>query len=205
MPEQYELTGGIMSLSAAWRARASGPAAPELEQALIRTLMFMMVTVFVSLFTPRRDSVVVVAGMWSWLALSVGILAAVWAWPIASTGRRVLGLLADVGLATFCLFYIEAAGATLVGFYLFVIFGYGFRYGRVYLYGAQALCLFGFLLAVVSVPWWQEQESAVAMGWVMAIMVIPMYVGVLAERLKRALRNAEQALGECREQQGRRA
>jgi two-component system sensor histidine kinase RpfC len=119
-----------------------------------------------------------------------------------NTPRRLFGILVDAGAITFALFYAGAGGATLVGAYLFFILGNGFRYGRVYLQASQALCLIGFSVAVFAVPWWRQQDPAVPIGWMVAMVIIPPYVGALAARMKADRVRAEQALKESIEQQG---
>jgi two-component system sensor histidine kinase RpfC len=191
-----------MNLTAAWRTRLWGQRA-EFEHALLRVWNVVLLTVVVWM-TTRLDSAngnVFFAGMSSWLVLSIAIWAAVWVWPVVNTARRLLGMFVDVGAITFSLFYAGAGNAVLGGFYLFVIFGYGFRYGRAYLIGSQVLCLIGFSIAVFTAPWWRQQDAAVWSGWMLTIFIVPYYVGAFVERLKAERVRAETALKECVERQ----
>jgi two-component system sensor histidine kinase RpfC len=160
------------------------------------------VTVFVlwsvSRHTPNSgDDGLVVECLTGWLLLAIGILIAVWMWPAANMPRRVLGMLADVGAITFALFFMGSGGAILVGTYLFLILGNGFRYGNVYLHVCQVFCLVGFALVAWSVEWWKFQAPAVVAGWMLVLITIPIYVGTLAHRLRAALWEAQQALKDC--------
>ena len=92
------------------------------------------------------------------------------------------------------------SGAVFVGAYLSVIFSHGFRFGRVYLYVCQCLCLTGFVLVVSMVPWWGH-EPAVMAGWLVSMIVLPFYVGALAERINAQRVSAEEALKECIERE----
>jgi two-component system sensor histidine kinase RpfC len=197
-----------MSLKAAWQARISAPSRPELEQAILRITVLSIVTLYVLWFVNRHappwleDQKILVAGLAGWLVLAMGIFAAVWTWPAANGPRRFLGMLADVGAITFGLFLAGSLGAFLVSLYLLIIFGNGFRYGRAYLHVCQFLCLTGLVLVVSMVPWWQY-EREVAAGWMISIVVLPLYVAVLAGRIDAARVKAEEALKECVERERR--
>src|SRR6476620_8055986 len=112
----------------------------------------------------------------------------------------MLGILADVGALTFGLFVMGEGGVVLVGVYFFIIFGSGFKYGRLYLYVSQLLCLIGFVLVVSMVSWWQH-ELLVAVALIIWMMILPAYVDALAERVNVARMKAEEALKECIERQ----
>jgi len=43
------------------------------------------------------------------------------------------------------MFLAGEAGVAMIGVYLFITLGNGFRYGRAYLFACQALCLFGYI------------------------------------------------------------
>jgi two-component system sensor histidine kinase RpfC len=109
-------------------------------------------------------------------------------------------MLADAGTITFGLFFADESGVVFVWAYLFIIFGNGFRYGRAYLLICQALCLTGFLLVAVMVPWWQH-ERGVVLGWMLSMIVLPVYVSALGMRINAARMKAEEALRECIERE----
>ena len=50
-------------------------------------------------------------------------------------------MVADATTTTFCVYFSGDAGVAIFGVYLFITFGYGFRYGRVYLFACQDLCM----------------------------------------------------------------
>jgi len=111
--------------------------------------------------------------------------------------RRVLGMLADAGAITFGLFFMGSAGTVLVGAYLFIIFGNGFRYGRVYLHVSQFFCVVGFAFAAWNIEWWQSSLPGVVSGWMISLIILPVYVGTLAQHMYAARLKAEQALKDC--------
>jgi two-component system, sensor histidine kinase RpfC len=207
-----------MSLRASLKAHISASSGPELEHAILRIAILSIVTLYATWFvshlhhgvpsfgaesTPwTEDDKLLVGGLASWLVVALGIFAVVWMSPAANRARRVLGMVADVGAITFGLLLAGKVGAVLVGTYLFLIFGNGFRYGRAYLHMCQFLSLAGFGLVVSMVPWWQHEWDVVA-GWMVLMIVLPSYVGALVGRIDAARLKAEEALKQCVER-GRR-
>lgn len=177
----------------------------ELEQALLRAAIFLIITLDVWWYI-RRDGhldepgQMLLTGLAGWLILAIGIIASMWMWPALNVSRRVLGLVGDVGAITLLLSLTGGEGAVYVWVYLFIIFGNGFWYGRYYLHLCQFLCLIGFGVVLVISSWWSHQLT-VGFGWLMAITVLPSYVGVLTERTNEARVKAEGALKECVERQ----
>ncbi len=195
-----------MNLTAAWRRYVTGPSGSELEQAALRASIALVVTLYVCWYASRRvgfidehDRIALTAQA-VWLILAIGMFSAIWKWPSANVARRVLGILVDVGATTFWLFITGGAGAALVGMYPFITFDNGFRYGRLYLYVSQFLCLIGFVLVVSMVQWWQH-ELLVAVALMIWMIVLPVYVATLAERINVARMKAEEALEECIQRQ----
>jgi two-component system sensor histidine kinase RpfC len=147
-----------MNLTAAWQRHVIGPSGSELEQALLRVLMGLLVTLYVCWYVSREAGFIdehdriALTPLAVWLILAIGIFAAIWIWPSANVARRMLGILADVGAITFGLLVMGGGGVVLVGTYLFIIFGNGFWYGRLYLHVSQLLSFIGFVLLVSMVP-----------------------------------------------------
>jgi ABC-type transport system involved in cytochrome bd biosynthesis fused ATPase/permease subunit len=73
--------------------------------------------------------------------------------------------------------------------------GNGLRYGRRYQLLSHLLSLFGFLFALSVTPFWSH-NIGVGAGFLLALLIIPFYVGMLAERLKAALKQSQDALRE---------
>jgi two-component system sensor histidine kinase RpfC len=198
-----------MNLLAALRARLRERPDSEHEQAILRVLLVGLITVYMwGRITAAARPVVegdrlLLSGLVGFFALAVAIFAVICVWPAANTPRRILGMLADVGATTFALFLTGAAGVWVVGVYLFVIFGNGFRYGRLYLFLCQTLCLAGFVPVVILAPWWRDEPS-VGFGLVFWMIVLPHYISTLLTRIQLRLAKTEEALREClaREQRG---
>ena len=101
-------------------------------------------------------------------------------------------MFADAGAATFCMFLAAESGVSMIGVYLFITFGNGFRYGRSYLFACQILCLIGYCAVLAYAPYWQAHSVA---GWclLVALVVLPLYVSSLLKRIQEARAKAEEA------------
>lgn len=106
--------------------------------------------------------------------------------------RRIVGIFADNAVNTSFMLVMGEGGAIVFGVYLFVAFGNGFRYGRFYLHLSQVLGVLGFAVVLTLSDFWSK-HVAVGMGVLAAMIVLPFYVGVLAERIKEAQRKADEA------------
>ena len=106
--------------------------------------------------------------------------------------RRIVGIVADNAVNTYFMLVVDEGGAVVLGVYLFVAFGNGFRYGRFYLHLSQALALIGFGLVLVLSDFWSRNAS-IGIGVLVAMIILPFYVGVLAERITEAKRKADEA------------
>jgi two-component system sensor histidine kinase RpfC len=142
--------------------------------------------------TTAGDDSLLLTGLVGFFALAIGIFVAICIWPSSNIPRRVLGMLADAGGTTFALFFLGSVGMFLIGVYLFITFGNGFRYGRRHLFLCQALCLSGFLTVVMTAPWWNSEPS-IAWGLATAMLVLPIYVSTLLKTIYEARAKAEEA------------
>ena len=129
----------FLNLHGVLRARPSSPNGPEGEQAILRLAVFATITSyawfpasFAPLPMPERERILLM-GLAGFLALAVGIYTAICISPASNVARRVLGVVADVGLITFGLSFAGEEGAVFVGVYFFITLGNGFRYGAQYL------------------------------------------------------------------------
>ena len=136
------------------------------------------------------------------LAGFVAIAAAITLWILArpqdAPPRRVLGIVADNAGTTYFMLQTGEYGAIVFAIYLFVAFGNGFRFGPRYLYISHATALLGFSIVLFASDFW-SRHLAIGGGLLISLLVLPLYVGTLAQRLQAERLRAEQALNECRE------
>ena len=138
------------------KSRFAAQAESEPEQAVFR-LVIVELAYFTLVVGPRdgwsEQETQVAFGLAGFFAIAVGIFLCICIWPAKSVIRRVAGMLSDTGGATFYVWLAADHGVAMIGVYLFVTFGNGFRYGRSYLYACQALSLAGFIAASEFVPY----------------------------------------------------
>jgi two-component system, sensor histidine kinase RpfC len=169
----------------------------EHEQAALRIVIVGLVLAYMALFhgLPTQWSPVewtLVIGLTGFFLVALGIFAAICIWPGKNLPRRLLGMLADNGGSTWYLCLAGEYGFSMIGVFLFVTFGNGFRYGRRYLFASQALSLAGFCSVLMFVPYWSQHRSA-GIGLLIALVVLPLYVSTLLKRIQEARAKAEEA------------
>jgi two-component system, sensor histidine kinase RpfC len=174
-------------------------ALPEFEQALLRLVIIGSVLAFVVL-TGRRAAANIVL-LVGYYAIAVGILAAIWIWPAPSAPRRVVAMIADVAAITVGLFLAVDTGIAVFSAYFLVIIGNGCRYGRGASHVCQSLCLIGFVSVFLYASWWPNNPKVWA-GLFVMLLIVPLYVSALFQRMRNAHLKAEQALKECLEREG---
>ena len=172
---------GVKATMIAWLAQR-----PELEQATLRVLISALVLAYVGSYVGRDgitgggpQALVAASAFFAFaVAITVGILQA----PGISKAWRILGIVVDNAVATYCIFALGEGGAVILFAYLFVTLGNGFRYGRLYLHLSQILSVTGFAFVMFVSPFW-SQHPAVGLGFLITLVIIPFYVGVLVEHI----------------------
>jgi two-component system sensor histidine kinase RpfC len=96
--------------------------------------------------------------------------------------RRLSGAWLDIGAASIFMALTADIGVMLVAVYLWVIFGNGFRYGKKYLYHAQAISIGGFLIATNFSLYWETHQT-IGHSLVVMLIALPLYVAKLITRL----------------------
>ena len=104
--------------------------------------------------------------------------------------RRLLGNWLDVVGTTVFLSLAGDIGVVLIGVYLWVTFGNGFRFGKKYLFHSQAISIVGFLIATQVNPFWAKHQPII-IGFFLMLIALPIYVAKLIERINEAKEKAE--------------
>jgi two-component system, sensor histidine kinase RpfC len=180
-----------------WRNLTPNVHRPEIEQAGLRVLIATVVMVYLFWYasgrkTLERAEMQVLIVSVGFLIFSVLLVARIIAKGGVSVARRILGMAADNIVTTYCLVNMGEGGAVVIGVYLFITFGNGFRFGRRYLHVCQLMGLVGFSTVLILSPFW-SQHIAIGLGFLIGLIILPIYVGVLADRIERAKRRADEA------------
>jgi two-component system sensor histidine kinase RpfC len=190
---QEFLAGPLASIMAT--RRRDSAAFVEFEQALLRVVISGILTAYVLLFKGAalgENFPLILNSLLLFFAFAVVLTLKVFAAWNVSVPRRIYAILADNAATSWFLLLTDESGAIVMGVYLFVTFGYGFRYGRLYLHLSQVLSMVGFCAVLWASPFW-SLHLGFGISFLIALAVLPFYVGVLAERLNQARRKAEEA------------
>lgn len=169
----------------------------EFEQTVLRMAIGGIVLIYLLIYTLKDGSVTqqeleVDLVALAFFLFSAGLVIRTLSFAQCSVLRRVVGMVADNAVTSYCLIRMGEGGAVVLGVYLFVTFGNGFRYGRKYLHACQILALIGFTTVLGVSPFW-SQHLAIGTGLLVSMIVLPFYVGVLAERINEARKRADEA------------
>jgi two-component system sensor histidine kinase RpfC len=191
---------GLRQLFLHWRGvcrdRAERHGDTELEQATIRVILGGIVILYmlssnVDVAHPSASLTI------SWVAsiffpASLLLLVAVFRGNGPSPIRRYIGIFLDLSATSIAIAVAGEAGAPLLGIYLWVILGNGFRYGIHYLAVATVVSLIGFSGGALYSDYWQH-HLLVSASYLLVLLLIPAYVAALLEKLRKAIRRANEA------------
>ena len=106
--------------------------------------------------------------------------------------RRLLAMLADVGTTSYALTAAGEATSALVLVYFWVTFGHGLLFGTRYLAITSVMSIAGFIVVLNVSPYW-SMHLVLGCGVLTGMMILPLYVGALLRRLRKAVSLAEAA------------
>jgi two-component system, sensor histidine kinase RpfC len=109
-----------------------------------------------------------------------------------SPSRRLFGAVVDFSTATFLLLIGGESSAPLVGIYLWVTLGNGFRYGVSYLYCSTVLAALGFGAVLAFNSFWNS-HLALGIGILITMVIVPLYAAALTRQLHAAVQRANEA------------
>lgn len=161
----------------------------ELEQSLVRIVILILVVVYVYVREHGSELVshkhLLLSGLFSAIAVAVALSVVIFFGGRESVFRRVIGAWLDIGSSTIFMLLTGESGALVIGLYLWVIFGNGFRFGNLYLFHAQILSLAGLFVVSQKNAYWVDHPTLMHVGMVMLI-AMPIYVALLIKRLHNA-------------------
>jgi len=166
----------------------------EHEQAVLRVffaslIFFYFLAEFQSGKTDHWDVLIFSA---QWLFVGLVVFVAILINGKSSTIRRFITMFADIGATTYGMLLTQESGALFFGVYLWVIVGNGMRYGVSALISAHVLSLAGFTTVIFLNDYWSS-NIRLALGMMLPLALIPLYVLKLRNQLNQALENAKEA------------
>jgi len=172
------------------------PSSGEFQQAVIRIIILSSITVYFSLhyFITNQANILdqPVGFLTIYDLVAVLILLSFKVVPTKSHIRRIFTLLADLTFLSFTL-HIGGDEATLCfSVYLWLIVGYGMRYGQKYLLAGTMIGVIEFVMVILTTEYWIEQRTA-GIGLLIGLIVLPIFFSVLLSKLTKAKADAEEA------------
>jgi two-component system sensor histidine kinase RpfC len=167
----------------------------ELEQALLRVIFAIIIFSALhhadaSKSAEIQDIVLVFSA--GFIVFSLLFLVIVLRSHRQSEYRQLLAMFSDLGAVTFVMLMTEETGAMLYGIYLWVIVGNGLRYGTKSLIQSYVISVAGFISVILLNRFWLD-HSTLSIALLLTLLLIPMYIYKLVDRLNLAVSHAEEA------------
>lgn len=112
--------------------------------------------------------------------------------PGKSHVRRIIGMISDYGLMAAAMIHIGEPLAWVYVILMWVTIGNGLRFGNRYLYGAVAMSFASFGAVVLLNDYWQR-NPVLAVGLLLGLVAIPLYLAGLLRALTTATAEARRA------------
>ena len=163
----------------------------EYQQAILRMFILNLATFFV-LYVNENLSTSILLLVFSYPLIAIALLVHTKINSSLNLKRQLFSLFIDLSGTSLSVYLTNEVGGVFIGVYLWLVIGYGYRYGRAMLIVAYVGSLIGFVLTSLLSPHWQE-NIVTFYGLLFTLITIPVYSYVLLGRLKAATTKAETA------------
>lgn len=170
---------------------------PDLEQAILRVGLGGLILGYALSRLLVADPDLLYGLQIACVVMTLHVMFGAWQiWYLRATRHptprlRVAGIVVDMAASTIGMSVTGEFGVPLVGMFLFVTVGNGFRFGPRYLLIAYWMSLAGFTSIILFNDFWIHHR-AVGVGLLLTLAVVPLYVLVLLTRLTAQKDAAEQ-------------
>ncbi|MCP4125727.1 MAG: hybrid sensor histidine kinase/response regulator, partial [Gammaproteobacteria bacterium] len=165
----------------------------EHEQAIVRIIIILSALTYIWLSAEEKSTVSQLLIYISFTSLfSFGILVAILINPNKSVFRRIISLAADIGMLSVYFAMAGEYGAPWWPVYLWVILGYGFRYGEKYLHLAASFAFICFGTILYTNEYWLS-HTALGIGLLISLAALPAYVSTLIRKLTETMEHLKEA------------
>lgn len=163
----------------------------EYQQAVMRVLGIGLTFIFVhSHYDDIRPITLATLIVYSLISLNFFLFIRINSTP--NKKRQYVAMLMDISAASSAIYLTNDIGGVFVGVLLWLVIGYGFRYGRKMLIATYIASLIGFVTSSLISPYWQSHMVAFY-GLLFTLIAIPPHALSLLNRLKEATKKAEAA------------
>ncbi|PCI57781.1 MAG: hypothetical protein COB34_06115 [Methylophilaceae bacterium] len=187
---RYSLNLASNLLTRAKKLFARESNSDEYQQAVLRVICLTAIVSYLGIYF--KGITIHVPIIWGFCMLvAFGLLGWINKSPALNHKRVMLTILFDVGATTYSMYITDAVGSLFISIYLWLIIGYGLRYGRRYLISTAVLSMVGYLFTINTNPYWLN-HSQFAYGLAVTLIIVPIYAYVLTQKLKKITEKAEQ-------------
>jgi len=169
----------------------------EYQQAVIRvvilsaTLLYFVIRSYISGSNSiSTDPMVVLVGIF--VSASFANILSFRFVPGKCTTRRTITLIVDLSILSYGLHLGEDSSTICFSIYLWLMVGYGLRYGQKYLIAATIIGAVEFYFVLQHTDYWLEQRIAGA-GLLIGLIILPIFFSSLLRKLTHAKAQAEEA------------
>jgi two-component system sensor histidine kinase RpfC len=106
--------------------------------------------------------------------------------------RRVITLLIDISVLSYGLHIGGSSSTVCFSIYLWLIVGYGLRYGQIYLLAGTIIGSLEFMAVITYTDYWEGHKDA-GIGLLIGLIVLPLFFSSLLNKLTNAKAAAEEA------------
>lgn len=179
------------------KSRLSQRTDSEHGQAMVRLAVLLVVLVYLKASGVRESMPAAIYGdVLAMVATGFAIGAVLLGWIVAQPGRshlrRGIGMAADYGLMAAAMVRMGEPLAWVYVILMWVTVGNGLRFGNRYLAAAVLMASVAFGYVIVVTPYWQGNR-VLAVGLLLGLVAVPMYLSGLLRALTRATDEARRA------------
>jgi len=164
----------------------------EHEQAFIRLVFGPTIFLITILFHSDSQNILSNITIEAIVYSIAGVIILFWIYiqPKKNSARYIISNIVDVVALSYAMYLGEELGAALYPLYLWITFGYGFRFGIKYLAISSILSIVGFIFVYSGTIFWQQYPILFS-GMLGGLILLPIYASTLLHRLTKAVKNAE--------------
>jgi two-component system sensor histidine kinase RpfC len=169
----------------------------EVEQSLLRLFIGVSFLLYVFLFNLlgnlQDDPASLLLQFTSaYLFIALVVIGAIVLWPERTPVRRLFSTALDASMISLAMVIGAEVTSVMYIFYLWITLGNGLRFGRKYLLLASGFSFIGFSWVISESQFWGELLT-LSIGLLIGLLIIPLYVTSLLNRLEREKQGAEAA------------
>ncbi|MEJ2141251.1 MAG: ATP-binding protein [Gammaproteobacteria bacterium] len=164
----------------------------EHQQAFLRLIIGILVFTYISVNHLNDPEVLIKIGVEAALLLfaSLSILTWIYISPKSHPLRYVTTTAVDACAISYAIYLAGEYGAALYPLYLWITFGYGFRFGSKYLTISALFSILGFTTVYFTSGYWHNHPALYG-GLLVGLILLPIYVSTLINYLEKAIDEAK--------------